>query len=217
MTQPPLPFGMLLAGGKSTRLGRDKVLERVEGQTLLARSLGLLRQVCRQVVVSGRDPSILAGESALVRATPWLPDDQPGRGPMGGIATCLRARGPRGGPVLALACDLPFLDRETLDRLVWERAHRAPGTVMTTYFQPATGYIESLVAIYEPEALPLLEAAMADGGYKLSRAVPPALRHHIPYDPEAAQVFFNINFPADLALLRRVHAAAPPRAPALAC
>lgn len=196
-----LPWGMVLAGGKSTRLGRDKVVEFVEGRPLLARMTALAGQVCQNVVISGRNPASLEEFPPEVRRLGWVPDEGPGSGPIRGITTCLRRLG---GPLLALACDLPLLDTDTLERLLEAHAHRPPHAVMTTFLQPATGYIESLVAIYEPEALPLLESAAAAGLYKLSRAIPFELRHHIPYSPEEAHVFFNINYPADLAMLMRM-------------
>ncbi|GAB7081309.1 molybdenum cofactor guanylyltransferase [Megalodesulfovibrio paquesii] len=195
---PQLPWGMVLAGGKSTRLGRDKVLERVDGQPMLARMAELAGRHCRQVVVSGRDPAAQEAVPQAVRDLPWLPDEGPGGGPLRGISTCLRRLG---GPLLVLACDLPLLDDATVGRLLEAHRHRPPQAVMTTFLQQATGFIEALVSVYEAEALPLLEAAAAAGMNKLSRAIPFERRHHIPYEPDQALVFFNINYPADLAML----------------
>lgn len=196
-----LPWGMVLAGGKSTRLGRDKVVEFVDGRPLLARMTALAGQVCRSVVISGRNPASLEEFPPEVRRLGWVADEGPGSGPIRGIATCLRRLG---GPMLALACDLPLLDTDTLERLLDAHAQRPPHAVMTTFLQPTTGYIEALVSVYEADALPLLEAAAAAGMFKLSRAIPFELRHHIPYAPEEAHVFFNINYPADLAMLMRM-------------
>ena len=55
----PLPAGIILAGGQSRRLGRDKVALRLSGQSLLARTAGLLGKLCPEVYVSGRDPAEL--------------------------------------------------------------------------------------------------------------------------------------------------------------
>ena len=73
---------------------------------------------------------------------------------------------------------------------------------MTTFRQVETGYIEALVAVYEPEVLPLLEVAFADKLFQLNRIVPDPLRHHLPYRRDEAAPFFNVNHPADLSLLR---------------
>jgi len=185
----------LLAGGKSTRLGQDKVVLPYSGQSLLARAAAVVSRFCDDIWVSGRDPRTLGLD------LPWLPDDQPGMGPLGGILTGL-TRLER--PLLVLACDLPMLDEFTLAKLVAARAQRPPTAVMTTFLQEETGWIESLVSIYEPAAAPLLREAGKRGLYKLSAALPPEVRHHVPYSQQDASPFFNINFPADLAMLRRV-------------
>ena len=187
--------GLVLAGGKSRRLGRDKVLETVSGVSLLERSLGLMRQVADEVWVSGRDPQAMGLDA------PWLPDDVTGCGPMGGILTGLKHLG---APLVVMACDLPFMNLATLQRLVAAREERRDDAVMTTFLQVETGFIESLVAVYEAGAEELLLRSLARDRYKISAAMPKELRHHIPYTQEQADVFFNINYPADLAVLKRV-------------
>jgi molybdopterin-guanine dinucleotide biosynthesis protein A len=191
--------GLVLAGGRSTRLGQDKVELPVHGQSLLARTAGLAAQFCARVVVSGRDPADLDLDLA------WLPDDAPGQGPLGGILTGLTRLG---GPLLVLACDLPLLDAATVARLVEHRKRRPAEAVVTTFLQSATGFIEPLVAVYEDLARPHLAAALAAGERKLARALPEAGRHLIPYGPAEAHVFFNVNFPADLAVLSRLEKSA---------
>jgi molybdopterin-guanine dinucleotide biosynthesis protein A len=189
MTIPAL----ILAGGKSRRLGRDKVSQTVGGASLLERTASLAGLLCGEVWVSGRDPRELGLD------LPWLPDDVPGAGPMGGVTTGLTRLG---GPLLALACDLPLLDAPVLAALLYRRETRPPEAAMTAYAQAETGYVESLVAIYEPHALPLLRGAMRRGDYKLTSAVPPHLRCCLPYTRDQARAFFNVNRPEDLAALR---------------
>jgi len=189
--------GLVLAGGKSTRLGMDKVGLPFSGETLLSRTVGLARERCRDVYVSGRDPAGLEFDC------PWIADEVAGIGPMGGILTGLRQIG---RPLLVLACDMPLLDGAVLSCLVKERAARPQNAVMTTFRQIETGFIESLVAIYEPEAAPFLNLARESGVYQLSRAIPKEMVHHLDYGQSEASVFFNINYPADLAVLRRVTA-----------
>ncbi|MGE4298135.1 MAG: molybdenum cofactor guanylyltransferase [Desulfovibrionaceae bacterium] len=191
--------GMVLAGGKSRRLGRDKAHIPLDGCSMLERMLGLVRSYCEEVYVSGRD-ALAEGIDAQ-----WIPDDEPGLGPIGGILSGLQRLG---GPLLVLACDLPLLTGETLEQLILARDARPHDAVMTTYLQVETGYIESLVAIYEAEAAPYLRRALENGEHKLTNAIPPELRHHIPYSHDEASVFFNLNYPADLALLKRFRATA---------
>ena len=185
---------LVLAGGKSSRLGRDKTKIVFRGVTLLERTVWLARQFCADVAVSGRDRSVIEGMDVQ-----WVEDGTDRIGPMGGILTGLRHFR---APMLVLACDLPLLDPETVRRLFRAREKRSENVVMTTFLQSETGFIESLLAIYEPGAIKLLETALDENLYKLSRAIPARRRHHIPYLREEEPCFFNINFPGDLAILR---------------
>jgi len=187
--------GLILAGGKSTRLGRDKARLPVFGESLLKRTVRLAEKCCARVHVSGRDPS----KDGL--DVPWLPDDWSGIGPMGGILTGLVRLG---GPLLVLACDLPLIQVQTIRNLIRAGKDRPDFAVMTVYQQVETGYIETLVAIYEDQSAGFLDQARKKGVYKLSQAIPESARHPVPYTKEQAQEFLNINHPADLDLLKRI-------------
>jgi molybdopterin-guanine dinucleotide biosynthesis protein A len=186
-------IGVVLAGGKSSRLGQDKTAVLYQGQTLLERSARLLGACCEEVFVSCRDPRIVPPGLTV------LEDETERVGPLGGITTALRHLG---GPVFALACDLPFMERRFLDALIQAREARPEPCLMTAWEQRDTGFIEALVAIYEPAALPLFEAGIAAGHFKLSRLIPPHLRHTLVYGPEDSRFFFNVNYPQDLGRLR---------------
>lgn len=181
---------VILAGGKSRRLGRDKAAVELAGQAMLARMVSLARCVCPNVFISGRDPA------PLVTDVPWFLDEAPGLGPLGGIITALE-RFQRA--CLILSCDLPLLDEATLRTLLAAWRLRPEGSVMTTFEQAETGFIEALVAVYEPQAALLLRRANEEGCRKLSRAIPAAFRHTVVYSVRQGRPFFNVNTPADLA------------------
>jgi molybdopterin-guanine dinucleotide biosynthesis protein A len=75
---------------------------------------------------------------------------------------------------------------------------------MTTFVQQETGYIEALVAVYEFGALEWFRRAAERGVYKVSRVVPQELQHRVAYSREESLPFFNVNYPADLEMARRV-------------
>ncbi|MDR1660594.1 MAG: NTP transferase domain-containing protein, partial [Desulfovibrio sp.] len=78
--------GVVLGGGKSLRLGRDKALLKLRGEDkpcLLVRTAELLREVCGEVVIAGRN----------VSGWRHIPDPAPGLGPAGGIAAALEFTG----------------------------------------------------------------------------------------------------------------------------
>jgi len=185
---------VILAGGSSRRLGQDKAAVIINNQTLLARMVALGSRFCPQIAVSGRDPA-----SFLSHTIPWFPDAIANAGPLGGIVTALETLRTS---CLVLSCDLPHMDEATITTLIDAWRSRPAQAVMTTYQQTGTGYIEALVAIYDPTAAPLLRHAHAHGHLSLTKAIPPTLRHHIPYDTSQSHPFYNLNTPADLLGLR---------------
>lgn len=195
-------IGVVLAGGRSTRLGQDKVRLRLpgDGRDMLARTADLLAACTDGVVISCRAPD--AGEETL--ALPGIrsiPDAEPGLGPLGGVWSALRELRQ---PILVLSCDLPFMDVPTLRRLIDARGARPPEALMTTFQQAETGFIEALVAVYEPACLPWFDAAWEQGIRKFSVVIPEELRTHVPYSRSEALPFFNINYPADFEIARRL-------------
>ncbi|SDF14215.1 molybdenum cofactor guanylyltransferase [Desulfovibrio legallii] len=200
--------GVVLAGGLSTRLGQDKAALRLAagGPDLLARTHALLRGLLPRCWVSCRADKPRLGYACVFDAVP-------GKGPMGGIVAALtRARDEGFAAVLALSCDLPFMDAPTLARLLAARQAALPQTLLTCYAAAATGRLEPLAGIYEVAALPLLldHAGRAGRGSSLFRLFPADLCRTLPYGPEAARPFFNLNTAADLAAAQRLAAAAEP-------
>jgi molybdopterin-guanine dinucleotide biosynthesis protein A len=188
-----LPAGVVLAGGAGGRLGLDKASLRLrcpDGPTLLERAASLVREVVGRVLVVGR-------ESA---AFPCLVDETPGFGPAGGIASALRCLGES---CLVLSCDLPLMDVGTLRRLLtaWKN-HRKQKMLATVWRNRESGLWEPLVAVYEPDFLPLLDAGLALGERKIARLLPRDRVCFLEYGAMEALPFFNLNHQADLALLR---------------
>jgi molybdopterin-guanine dinucleotide biosynthesis protein A len=147
--------GLLLAGGHSRRMQRDKATIAYEGRSALERSLALLRPLVGEAFVSIRadqasDPS-RAGHACL-------PDLIADMGPIGGIHAALHSD-PRSA-WLVLAVDLPFLDVATLQQLI---AARAPQRLATAFLSSSDGKPEPLCAIYEPAARAPIDAWIAAG------------------------------------------------------
>jgi molybdopterin-guanine dinucleotide biosynthesis protein A len=102
--------GVILAGGRSRRMGQDKSLMRLEGQPLLARVFSALSPICSSIVLVTNTPERHA--SLGVR---MVPDAYPGAGSLGGILTGLQAV--QSEMAAVVACDLPFLNGTLLERL----------------------------------------------------------------------------------------------------
>ncbi len=192
----PHLVGVVLAGGKSSRLGRDKALLRFGGEVdLLTRTVDLLRGMVDSVIVVGRSHPGGIGIADLAS----------GLGPVGGITTALTHAA--GAACLMLSCDLPFMRREVLVRLVAAYRRRPSGKTVCLYRRKVDGREESLVAVYGSETLAAFRRCMEEGLLKVGSVIPEAEKFHLDYDEADARAFFNINRPADLEEARRIVAA----------
>jgi molybdopterin-guanine dinucleotide biosynthesis protein A len=123
--------GFVLAGGKSTRMGRDKALLYWRGRTLLEHMIDLLSTVADSVHVVGRDP---------------LPDRLPEHGPLSGIATALEASETDAN--LVAAVDLPLLTKDFLKHLrsrIEDSHHAILASKLGSYFPLCLGVRKGLL------------------------------------------------------------------------
>ena len=134
--------GLLLTGGMSRRMQRDKANLEYAGQTQLARALALLEPLVARTFVSVRADQLGDPQRA---AHACIADVLPELGPIAGIHAALHAY--PGAAWLVLACDLPFLDAATLQQLI---AARDPQRLATAFRSSHDGKPEPLCAIYEP-------------------------------------------------------------------
>ena len=195
--------GVVLAGGFSSRMGTDKAHLRLtdacgadvdasDRPDLLFAACELVRSVVPLCLVSCRADAPRQGYDCVF-------DALPGQGPAAGLQAALRRAGELGyAALLALSCDLPFMDAATLRRLLAARAAAPPQTLVTAYRARHTSRVESLTAVYEVAALPYFDAALARGERKLGLMVPGELRYFVDYGPEESEFFFNCNCPGDL-------------------
>jgi molybdopterin-guanine dinucleotide biosynthesis protein A len=182
--------GFLLAGGKSTRMGRDKAFLEFDGQTLLDRALNLLAGSCPSVAIVG-DPARFPNYERVVA------DVFPGCGPLAGIHAALAHSS--AGLNLVLAVDMPWVSLELL-AFLFATAESNHATVNV----PRIGHgLQPLCAVYRPQFLPVAERALREGNYKVDAAFAAVSTRII----EAAELaaagfsernFVNVNTPADL-------------------
>lgn len=186
--------GCALAGGRSSRMGRDKALLRLSGNSaalrLIDRSFQTLSAICPQVYVASTP-----GRS--YPPYPCLYDQTPHQGPIGGVISALKkAREMRFSGIVALACDMPLMRPDLLRRLA---QNMDPEAIGAFYENPANNKIEMLAGIYAVNSLPLLEKAVEKGNFSLYWALHEAFLSAMPLAPEDGQAFLNCNDEADLA------------------
>jgi len=154
MNAPEL-YGLVLAGGRSRRMRRDKAGLPYAGTPQLERAMQLLEPLISRCFVSVRADQLSDPQRA---AHDTIADVKPDLGPIGGIQAALQAFPDRAW--LILACDLPFLDAATLQRLI---ARRAPARLATAYRSSFDGLPEALCAIFEPRSRQSVEAWIEQG------------------------------------------------------
>ena len=153
-------YGLVLAGGASTRMRSDKAALVYHDRPQLAWTVELAGAVCDRAFVSVRaDQAADPLRNAYPQILDRVPVASPAMGgPMVGILSALETH-PKVA-WLVLACDLPFVDGATLRYLV---ANRDPQRVATAYRSSHDGLPEPLCAIFEPHALAPLRAFAAGG------------------------------------------------------
>jgi molybdenum cofactor guanylyltransferase len=154
MTIAPL-YGLVLAGGHSTRMQRDKAALEYAGRSQLERAVELVTPLVERVFVSVR-PDQTA--DPLRARFPQIVDAGEVAGPIAGIMAA-QARHPDAA-WLVLACDLPLLDQGTLEHLL---RSRRPERQATAYRSSHDGLPEPLCAIYEPSSREAIRAHVASG------------------------------------------------------
>jgi molybdopterin-guanine dinucleotide biosynthesis protein A len=192
--RPSPPFAMilaavLLAGGESRRMGRDKATLVIDGLPLWQRQIAILRQLSPVLFVSARErPAWLPVEARFIG------DAQPARGPLGGVAATLGVM--PGTHLLALPVDMPAMSAAHLATL-WGAA--LPGSGVLPWLGD---HAEPLPAIYPAEAYSVAVGLLEGGDFSLNTFAQALLAagrmtRHTVAAPDA-NLYVNLNSPADL-------------------
>ncbi|QIX61326.1 NTP transferase domain-containing protein [Hymenobacter sp. BT18] len=189
---PPLR-GLVLAGGRSQRMGQDKSRLAYHGQEQRAYAAELLAPFCQDVHVSCRPDQVVELEYAGLRP---LPDTFADLGPLSGLLSAFR-QDPNAA-WLVVACDLPLLSATTLEHLV---AHRHAGKLATAFQSPENEWPEPLITIWEPRSYTTLLRFLGLG-YSCPRKT--LINSDITLlAPPAPLELRNVNTPEEAAQVRR--------------
>jgi molybdopterin-guanine dinucleotide biosynthesis protein A len=181
-----LPTLAILAGGASTRMGRDKALLDDGRGPVLARLAAVGLQCGLPVLVVGR----LAPADWPLPEVGFVVDDQPGAGPLGGLATALA----HAAPVLAVACDLAGL---TTQALTWLRHTAGRTSLVDGLVTTRNGLIEPLFACYTARCRPLIARRLAGGQRAMHRLIADGDFHHAPLPATLWPAVVNLNTPEE--------------------
>jgi molybdenum cofactor guanylyltransferase len=180
--------GVILAGGKSSRMGRNKAVLEIGGKRLIDRLVDGLQRIFPEVVIVANAPDMY--ETPGVRV---VPDLIPDKGSLGGIYTATAtATHPW---AFVMACDMPFFNPVLI-------RHLTTLTVGWDAVVPFTDDWEPLYALYAKTCLPHMERLIHSGDLKIARFFQHVRVRRVgreeltPYDPHGLSLF-NMNTPEE--------------------
>ncbi len=174
--------GFVLAGGRSSRMGRDKALLPWRGRTLLEHVADVVREAAGSVTVIGHE----AYRSLGLPGLPVISDAIPDCGPLGGLFTAFQATD--ADRILLVACDMPEVTAELLRGLL-----RGTGDAVVA---EAGGRLHPLCAVYDRAIFPKVQDAIRGRSLKMHE-----LLSHIKvqrWPVSDAKLLINMNAPEDL-------------------
>lgn len=179
--------GIILAGGKSRRMGSDKGLIPYNGKPMIQYSIDLLSAFCDRIVIS------TSNTAYNVFGLETIPDLMPHLGPMGGLYSCLKVSIT---PLnICLPCDIPQMDLSVLNHLV----EKSDGT---SCIVACTPHPEPLVSVYPLTVLSVIEQLIKSGNYKMTDIYNLTPAKYIPLEEfpgdNVERCFANMNAPTDL-------------------
>ena len=179
--------GVILVG-PSTRMGRDKALLELGHQTFISRLTQEL-SVCDEVFVSG--PS---GRDYSRYGLKVVEDEHQGIGPMEGIRQSLRHAA--ANHVFICACDMPFVRREMVVYLAGFISSNYDAYVFNN-----EGRIHPLCGIYSRAVLPVAQAMIAEGRYRMMELLSSVRTRYVDFSGSSlpGEMLANINTPEDYA------------------
>lgn len=181
---------IILAGGRSRRMGRDKSRLEIAGKTLLEHIVEQLAPLFDEILLSTNDPprTVPAG----VRA---VPDETPGAGPFVGVVSCLAESS--NDLNFVVACDMPAID-VALVRKMLAKAAGNDGVVIKT-----GRHYEPLFAVYRKRLLPSARSLLAAGHLKIIDLYEQGRFHFMRFPRGAHKALLNLNTPEEFERFRR--------------
>jgi molybdopterin-guanine dinucleotide biosynthesis protein A len=185
--------GVILAGGKSVRMGRDKAMLEVLGTKLFDRILSVMNTLFPSVIIAGNRPDLSSA------AIPYYRDIYPGSS-LGGLYTGLLAAETES--VFVSSCDMPFPDSNIIRLILSERNDFDVVVPITP-----NGY-EPLFALYHKNCLPVMREMIEQKNYCIydcySRVRVKNVSVHA-FTSNWRYALMNVNTPEEYEALKSIH------------
>ncbi len=178
--------GLILTGGKSSRLGREKAFINYHGKPQVMYLYDLLQSLGLEVFISCNPDQV----TSFQHTDRLLVDKREFIGPMGGIFTAMSAY--PDSDWLVVACDMPMISKKTLQYLL----DHDEGQGIVTYKSRKKAFPEVLLTIYKKEIFPAIHKAVENKNYSLQRLLKEAETRFIV--PKDELTLMNVNTTGDL-------------------
>jgi len=178
--------GVVLAGGKSSRMGEDKGLISVDGQAMVLASINLLKSFTERIIIISNNPAYEQFGCEVIK------DIVPNKGPMGGILTGLTNATTE--EIICLTCDMPYLTENVIQKLI---DFSEPDSPTIIEFQ---NRLQPLVGIYNRALIPKIQADIEQDKLKILKLLK-QINHQVLSLSEnevGSKTFFNLNKKEDL-------------------
>ncbi len=186
-TDFPTLNGLVLAGGNSRRMGNPKDKINWHGKEQRYYLADLLATFCDQVFISCKKDQLEDFDMDYDALT----DTFFNRGPFGGLLSAMDFQ--RDKAWLVIACDLPLLDKKTIELLI---RSRDPQKIATAFKSPSDGLPEPLIAIWEPAGYPILQHFLSKGNTSLRKILMTSDIKTL--KPDHPDFLMNVNTPEDV-------------------
>lgn len=189
--------GIILGGGRSSRIGRDKCILELGGKPVFEIVIDRLKPLFKELILVTNTPERFDKESRFIITT----DEVPYQGPLGGILAGLSASSEKHN--LVIACDMPFLNTDLIKYLFTETSD---ADVIIPYSNKG---IEPLHAVYSKDCLSAIRSKLEKGKKRVISIFDEVRIKYVEkekvkeFDPQYLS-FFNINTPKDWELALRV-------------
>jgi len=187
--------GVILSGGKNTRMGANKAFLEVDGERLIDRAVRIYREIFDEIILVTNEPGLYLDQDVTI-----VTDLEKGKGPLMGIYTGLFWAA--ADPVFFAACDMPFLQVAFIRHLL-AQSRDADIVVPETADGP-----QPLHAVYSRRCLPVIKSLLArdrlkvTGFYKGMKVRTVSQEISRTFDPQC-RMFLNVNTPEEFTLLSR--------------
>lgn len=181
-TIKPLFSGILLAGGKSTRMGEDKAFMKYNNRFLYEHSLSVLSVFSEEILISSSNPRFDKTDYSII------PDETPGLGPLGGIYSCLKKI--KYNYAIVLPCDLPLISGVIIEKLIIATENSEITIALNHNNLP-----EPLIGIYSISAIPAMQEMIETNQFKMQELFTRVKTRFVKIPGTNKNTFHNINNP----------------------